>query len=138
MKKFLFLIIASFAVCLSVVAQTSAYYDVQRLCISKGYSIGLEEQGLANQGSTVYSWVNFTGGNDYIIVAMSDDSDVKDVDVFLYTESGILLKKDADESNLGMIFFSPRYNNRLKIIIKNYRSDTPNYRSTLRYFIAYR
>ena len=71
------------------------------------------------------------------IVACSNDVDVTDVDVFVYLSDGSLFMKDDDRSALAIVKFECTYSQQVKIVIKNYSSLTPNYASTIRYFIAW-
>lgn len=135
-KSILFLIICLFVVS-NMKSQTPAYYQAQGMSKANGYNIGTEQYGTASQGNTVYSWLDFNPG-DYMILALSDDSDVKDVDIFVYDEYGNLVIKDADDSPVAAVAFHCDYYKRYKVVMKNYKSNDPNYASILRFYVAYK
>ena len=120
-------------------SQSQRYYELKNYYRGLGYSIGNEKYQTCIQGASFYSYMNFSPSSEYVIVAMSDDSDVLDVDIFMYYSDGSLFMKDSDSSNLAIISFScSSYVNNTIIYVKNYSSTTPNYASTLRFFIAYK
>lgn len=137
MKKFL-LILALMLISMTTFSQSQRYFDAKNYYRSYGYSIGLEQVVTLAQGGLGYSYVNFYSGHEYVIVALSDDSDVLDVDIFTYYPSGDLFMKDSDNSKLAIVHFECTGSNQLKIIVKNYSSLTPTYLSTVRYFVAYK
>lgn len=138
MKKFL-LMLTLLLVSVVGFSQSQRYYELKAFYLDRGYNIGNEQNFKCVQGSSFYSIMNFSPSSQYVVVAMSDDSDVLDVDVYLYYSDGTLFMKDTDSSNIAIISFNcTSYVNNTKIYVKNYSSRTPNYASTLRFFIAYK
>jgi hypothetical protein len=137
MKRIL-LVLALVLSSMTIFSQSQKYNDLKTLYRGYGYSIGTEQVVTLTQGQLGYTYVNFYSGYNYSIVAMSDDSDVLDVDVFTYYPSGYLFMKDSDSSNLAIVSFECTGSNQLKIVVKNYSSLTPTYASTVRYFVAYK
>ena len=136
MKKLLF-ILTLLVVSISTFSQTS-YEKYKNYYRSYGWYIGNEQYSNLTQGSKAYTYMNFTSGSTYKIVACSNDLDVTDVDVYVYLADGTLFMKDDDTSSIAIVTFNCTYSQQVKIVIKNYSSNTPNYASTIRYFIAYK
>jgi hypothetical protein len=137
MKRIL-LVLALVLSSMTIFSQSQKYNDLKTLYRGYGYSIGTEQVVTLTQGQLGYTYVNFHAGYVYSIVAMSDDSDVLDVDVFTYYPSGYLFMKDSDSSNLAIVSFECSGSSQLKIVVKNYSSLTPTYSYTFRYFVAYK
>lgn len=135
MKKFLF-ILTLLVASLTTFSQTN-YDSYKNLYRSYGWNIGNEQYANLIQGYSAYTYMNFASGNTYKIVACSNDNDVTDVDVFVYLSDGTLFMKDDDRSSLAIVTFTCTYSQQVKIVIKNYASRTPDYASTIRYFIAW-
>jgi hypothetical protein len=86
----------------------------------------------------MFNYRTFYGGTNYVIVAASDDVDVTDIDLYLYYESGNVRNKDTDTDRIAVINFTPGTDLMLKLVVMNYRSNTPTYASRCKYFIAYK
>lgn len=135
MKRILF-ILTLLVASLTTFSQTS-YETYKNLYRSYGWNIGNEQYANLIQGNTAYTYLNFTSGSTYSIIACSNDADVTDVDVYVYLSDGTLFMKDVDASAIAIVKFTCTYSQQVKIVIKNYSSLTPNYASTIRYFIAW-
>ena len=135
--KRLLIFLAMTILSLGIFAQ-SRYEKVRQVYRSLGYNIGLEEFANLKEGSFGYSTVNFEAGYRYEIVAVSNDIDVQDIDLYVYYPNGELFMEDTDNSNLSVVSFNCKYSQSMKVIIKNYSSLTPNFASTVRYFIAWK
>lgn len=138
MKKLILTLMFAVATLFSF-AQSVKYNELKQLYRNNGYSIGNEQIVYCVEGQTGYTIMNFTPSTEYVIVAMSDDAYVTDVDLYLYYyDTGTLFDKDDDELNVAILSFGCSSNTKTKIVIKNVKSYTPKYASPLRYFIAYR
>lgn len=142
MNKLLSLLVAAILFATGASAQgSSARYDqVVELIKSKGYSLSVNQgDGYVDlkQGEVGYVWKEFYAGDDYMIVAFSDDGDVKDMDLFIEDEDGDVITKDDDASSVAAVTYTPSKNRKLKVRYKNTRSGTPNYESRCRLLIAY-
>ena len=136
--KRIILMLALVIVSLTAFSQSQRYYDLKALYLSYGYTIGLEEEGYVSQGNSAFTHVVFKPGVSYSLVAMSDDLDVLDLDIYVYYASGNLYVKDDDNHRIAVVNFNLNYEHTFKIVVKNYSSNTPNYRYKVRYFVAYR
>src|SRR5215469_16269721 len=88
-------------------SQSCKYYDYLQTLIDQGYTISKnmgETKSDLKQGETTSPlYHSFTGGDDYIIVASSDDGDVTDVDAYLYDTDGTLVRRDSDNDPIAII-----------------------------------
>jgi hypothetical protein len=114
------------------------YERYKALYQSYGWNIGNEQYADLVEGASAYTYMNFTSGSSYSVVACSNDNDVTDVDAFIYLSDGTLFMKDADTSAVSIMSFNCSWTQEVKIVIKNYASRTPNYASRIRYFIAWK
>jgi hypothetical protein len=140
--KILFLVFFIFGIYQTGNTQTR-YQNAKSYAISQGYKIIVEQYANLSQGSTAGYTKTFYGSNDYMIIAVSDDSDVTDLDVFVkdtdvYSNDGHTLYADSDATNIGVIRFSQYSESTMRVVIKNYSSLTPNYASTVRFLIAHK
>lgn len=122
----------------TIFSQSQRYNNLKEFYRGLGYTIGIEQHGDAVQSGTVYSYLKFNSGFEYIIVAIPDDADVLDIDLFTYYDNGLVFLQDNDNTNLALVRFTCTYTSNLKIVAKNYRSITPSYASKIRYFVAYK
>src|SRR3569833_128362 len=97
---------------------SSEYRQVLALLKDKGYSISTEQVADLKQGETAYHFKTFYKNLDYVIVAMSDDDDVTDVDVYLYEEDGDEYTKDTDTKNVAEVKLSRLVTRDMKVVIK--------------------
>lgn len=103
-----------------------------------GYSIGDEFKAACRESGEAYAYRRFYQGTTYTIVGSSDDKGVSDVDLFIYDTDGVtILRRDVDRLNVAVVSFVPNYTVTLKVVIKNYRSGSPDFASTLRFVVAY-
>jgi hypothetical protein len=106
---------------------------------SQGYTICEDKYGDLGQGQTAYFYRTYYANTTYRIVAISDDNDVRDVDIYVYYSDGTTVyTKDDDESPVSIVSFTPYVNRYLKVVFKNYASRTPDYRSTVRLLVGYK
>lgn len=137
MKKLLFISCFILSTTLAL-AQGNSYREVKAYLRREGYTISNDLYADLRQGNTSYYHKTFYAGLSYIIVALSDDRDVRDVDVCLYESNGDKYECDTDTEVAAAITFSPSFQRTMRVEIINYRSNTPNYASRCRYIIAYK
>ena len=118
--------------------QSTKYKELKGYLQSKGYSISTEQYANLAQGGEATYVKTFYENTSYAIIAMSDDSDVIDVDVYLKYKNGTVYSKDTDAENVAIITFDPSYTRDMQVVIKNYSSRTPNYKSRCRFIIGYK
>lgn len=109
-------------------AQKSEYYQERIKNLKNlGYAICDEYNVKIEQGETGFAWRTFESDVSYRVVGFSDDADVTDVDLYLYDDDGELYKKDDDNEDIAIVEFQPWSSTRkMKVVIKNVSSRTPN------------
>lgn len=103
-----------------------------------GYSIGQEWNCPLKEGQYFTKTFKFDEGVNFDIVALSEDGDVRDVDMEILSPYGTPLLKDTRSDNYAEVNFTPDYTRSLTIKVKNYSSDAPNYASTVYFIVAYK
>ena len=119
-------------------AQSDRYKEGVKKLKELGYTIADEMKVNISEGMTGYSYRKFYGSLKYAVFAISEDKDVIDLDVYVYNEDGEVVEKDADESDIAVVSFKTGYDTDGKIVIKNYKSKDPDYKSLCRYVVAYK
>ena len=142
MNKLLSLLAAMLLFAAGATAQSkgSRYDQVVNLIKSKGYSLSVNQgDGYVDlkQGEVGFVWKEFYNGDNYMVVAFSDDDDVTDMDLFIEDEDGDVISKDDDASSVAVVTYTPSKDRKLKVRYKNTRSGTPAYESRCRLLIAY-
>lgn len=138
MKKFYLLALFVF-LSVSSQAQGFTYNFIIGYLEGQGYTIRNELHGNAAQGYYIYTnSMRFYEGTEYCIVAFSEDNDVKDVDLGVYTSWGSLYDEDRTVSQLAKVTFTPSYTQDFTVRATNYSSNTPYYQSRVNIIIAYR
>ncbi|MDR2495655.1 MAG: hypothetical protein LBD21_00785 [Tannerellaceae bacterium] len=138
MKKFFIMILIIISAQASAQVGSVAYREAKALIINNGYKIASEQYADLAQGESATYTKEFYKGNEYIIIGMSDDSDVNDVDIYLKSTDGEEYTKDADSSDVAVVRFEPSFSRSMRVVIKNYDSDTPTYESRCRILIGYK
>ncbi len=114
------------------------YQELKVLLRLDGWTISTEQYAYLKQGESAYFYKTFQNALDYIIVGISDDNDVTDIDLHLYNSDGSEYDKDDTPDAAAEIWVSPYYTGQLRLTIKNAGSNTPHYASKCRFVIAYR
>lgn len=135
MKK---LILTLLLIITSLTLFSQSYSSYKNYIVSNNYTILADKYEYITEGSYIYSYKIFYAGHKYIILATSDDTDVRDIDLYLYNPDGTIFMKDNDDSNLALIQFIPAYTLEMKIAVFNIKSYTPSYSSLCKFFIAYK
>ena len=138
MKKLLLLFSLTLGLSISMLAQGPLYKEMKALLKSEGYTISEEYYSDLAEGAFFYNTKMFYTDNHYLIVALSDDADVQDVDLYLYEEDGSEYEKDTDTDAMAVIHFEPVVGRTMKMSVKNYDSDTPNYESRCWLIVAFK
>ena len=89
---------------------------------NEGYSLSTTKYVYLSEGESYYISKTMYSGNDYIIIAFSDDSDVKDLDISLYDEYGDLVDSSTSSENVEMLTAHAWGTTNTKIKVKNYDS----------------
>lgn len=122
--------------CIYSISFGQYYEKIKQVFINDGFSINAEYGYKLSQGNGFYNEVTLKKGIKYMIVACTDDKDINDIDILLCDLNGNILDKDTDISNLATIILTPIENTTYKIIVKNYSSNTPTYKSMCYLFIV--
>lgn len=140
MKKII--VLCLFILCsFGVFAQyPQVYYNAVEIITDAGYEVSNSNSFYGNiqQSEIFYANKTFYYGHEYIIVGISEDPDVKDVDIYLYYLNGNLLGSDNSTKAISVLYFTPSINVTLQIQCKNYRSTDPYYSSTCWILIGYK
>ncbi len=104
----------------------------------EGYSISTEQYAYLSKGEKAGHTKTFYDGTQYAIVAYSENSDVKDVDIYLYDEDGSLLVKDTDSDTFAIISYTPYTTREMRAVIKNYDSYSSTKEYKCEFIIAYK
>jgi len=137
MKKFIALTGLLFTTAAAVHAQ-SKYNVVVATLKLMGYSIGQEWHSQLKEGQYFTKEFTFNEGVNFDIIALSEDGDVQDVDMAIFNPGGERVAKDTRTDNYAEVNFTPSYTRDLTVEVKNYRSYTPNYASTVYFIVAYK
>lgn len=115
-----------------------SYSQVKNMLLADGYTISQELYADLQEGGTTYKWKTYTEGNDYIIVAVSDDDDVLDLDLYLYNSNLDLYDSDDERDDIAIIHYSPYYTKQMKVVVKNSSSYNAGYAHRCKFIIAYK
>jgi len=87
-----------------------------------GYRLRMQDTDkLAKGGELGYTTV-LTGGSEYIIFACGDAA-VKDLDIYLYDESGKLVDRDGMVDAQPIVSVTPDHTGSYHILVKNYDAE---------------
>lgn len=135
MKKF-FLPLMCLVLGLTGYAQSPRYLEAKALLRESGYTIYDEKTYSLKKGQKASYTRQFYSSSEYVIVGLSDDGDVSDIDIKLYETSGELYKKDTATDAVPWVSFDPSVSRSMKIEVLNYDTSTPNYASPIRLIVA--
>jgi len=117
------------------------YFTARAALIADGYTICEDRYSDLSQGDQANFYRTFYHNTSYKIIAISDDTDVKDIDIFVYyydSNGEHSYTSDNDESAISVVKFTPYIDRYLKVVYKNYASRTPYYESTVRLLVGYK
>ena len=112
--------------------------DVQRIVENQGFTVATERYAYLSEGETTSFYRKFYKGNEYLIIAYSEEYGVKDLDIYLYDEDDSLLERDARNEGYAIVGFSPSYTRSLKIVVKNYDSESSLKEYNCKFLVAYK
>lgn len=101
-----------------------------------GYSWSTTRSANLSEGESASYSRTFYEGTSYIVIAFSENNDVRDTDVYLYGDEGEVLRKSTTSEDYDMFEFEPNYTQEMKLLIKNYDSysSTREYKCKLMVF----
>jgi hypothetical protein len=118
--------------------QQGAYNERKAYLRSQGYAIVDEYYSDLKQGETTYKYRSFSKDGRYVVFAMSEDTDVEDIDLYVYESNGEEYVQDNTVKRMAAVDINPLVTRELKMVVKNYKSRTPNYASRCRFLVAYK
>ncbi|MEZ5196909.1 MAG: hypothetical protein R2764_11025 [Bacteroidales bacterium] len=101
-------------------AQKSEENDLKVLMQDLGYSWSETKSTRLIEGESEYFWRTFYSGNEYAILAFSENRGMYDLDLYLYSEEGSLIDNSLSREGFEIIEFVPEEVNLIKIVIKNF------------------
>jgi hypothetical protein len=113
------------------------YKEVISMLKADGYNISNEYYATLKEGETAYNFKTFYGYTNYIIVAISNDLNVSDLDLYVYN-NGSLYAKDDKSDEIAVTHIYTYVSKYMKVVVKNAASDTPEDESTCRFVVAYK
>jgi len=135
MKTLILVLLASFFL-LSSFSDSDKYYAIKQTLEDHNYTILKEMYGDIAQGETVYYWKTFSANTTYAIYGFSEDDNVSDLDIEVQYDDGTTYTSDNGSNDEPVVVFRPSYTRTMKVILKNYRSDTPYDESRCEFMIA--
>jgi len=114
MKMLLILLIPLFS--LNIYCQ-SKYSETIDYLKNKGYKISADQYADLKQGGSASYTKTFYEGTTYMIVGLSDDNDVQDVDIYLKRMDGTDYDKDTDTERIAVVQFSPTFTREMKKLL---------------------
>ena len=98
-----------------------------------GYDKYVDFEINIKQGQTGYKIYKFKKNTNYTILAYSEDTNVTDIDLFIYYPDGKLYMKNDDVSDILMCerFFKLNEEREFKIVVENHKSNRSNYTSKI-------
>jgi hypothetical protein len=122
----------------SVFAQRAEEKEFKTLMKDLGYSWSETKSVALSEGESEYYWRSFFTGNEYAILTFSEESEVQDVDLYLYDDAGSLLKQSTSNGNFEIIEYSPLASIQVKVVIKNYDSTLESTKFKCKFMIFYK
>jgi len=135
MKTFILLALTSLCI-FSSFTDADKYYYVKQALENKNYTVVKDIYGDIAEGETVSYWKTFYANTTYAVYGFSEDEDVKDLDIEVQYDDGTTYTRDNEADSEPVVVFTPSYTRTMKVILKNYRSDTPGYESRCEFLIA--
>ena len=120
--KNIYLPIVMVLIASTVFAQKTEEKEIKSLMKDLGYSWSETRSVKLMEGQSEYYWRSFFSGNEYAVLAFSEDDNVHDIDIYLYNEEGSLIYQSKASENFDIIEFSPDMAGQVKVVIKNYDS----------------
>jgi len=137
MKKYIGLTILFIMMMGSNISAQNLGAELKALLKEKGYSISKELFSDLAEGETAYYTKTFYAGTNYAIIAYSEEYGVSDIDIYLYDDDGSVLVKDTDSDQSALVEYSPYVSREMKVVIKNYNSESSVKEYDCRFIIAY-
>jgi hypothetical protein len=135
MKTLTMLLLASLCL-VSSFTNADKYYIIKQILEDHKYTIVKDIYGYIAQGETVYYYKTFYANTTYAIYGFSEDDNVNDLDIQVQYSDGTTYMNDSGSDNEPIVVFTPSYTRTMKVVLKNYSSDTPYNESRCEFLIA--
>lgn len=135
MKTLILSVLTSFCF-LSSFTDADKYYAIKQTLENHDYTIVKDIYGNIAQGETVYYWKTFYANTTYAIYGFSEDDNINDLDIEVQYDDGTTYMNDNGSDDEPVVVFTPSYTRTMKVILKNYSSDTPYDESRCDFLIA--
>jgi hypothetical protein len=132
------LCISLIAITMCSYSQSNTYNERKAYLRNEGYTIFEEFYEDLREGNLMFKDRTFYKNGTYIIFAMSEDTDVEDVDLYVYETNGDQYTSDNSVRRMAAVDINLMVSRELRIVVKNFKSRTPNYASRCRFLIAYK
>jgi len=118
--KIIYFVIAWLFTLTSVFGQRAEEKEMKSLMQDLGYSWSETKSLKLVEGQSEYYWRTLYEGNEYAILAFSDDEGLYDIDIYLYNEEGSLIDQSKASENFDILEFTPDTSGLVKVVLKNY------------------
>lgn len=114
--------------------------EIKALMKSQGYTISTTQFAEISQGNTMYHWKQFSADLDYAIYAFPEVKGVEDVDIYLYDSDGetLLRKSVTSGSKYEVLNYTPLLTRDMKIVVKNYKSESATSTYKIKFIVFYK
>lgn len=114
--------------------------EIKALMKAQGYTISTTQFAEISQGNTMYHWKQFSADLDYVIYAFPEVSGVQDIDIYLYDSDGetLLRKSVTSDSKYEVLKYTPLLTRDMKIVVKNYKSESSTSTYKIKFIVFYK
>lgn len=137
MKKIFISIVFILSVA-TLFAQKLEENDLKALMTDLGYSWSETKATKLILGESEYFWRTFYSGNEYAILAFSENSGVYDLDLYLYNEVGSLIDRSSSKEGFEIVEFLQKDVEQTKIVIRNYECSPEQIEYKCKFMIFYK
>ncbi len=118
-------------------AQDITEEAINELMKQGGYSPKTMQYGKLKESEAMFREFMFEKDKSYFVIAYGEEG-VLDVDIEMLNNMNQILTKDKDSEPLALVKYDPSENQYLKIIVKNFNSQSRNHAYVIKYLIYYK
>ena len=119
------LLVAAGTVGLSVAGESDSRACIEQLVANasaEGYRLRMQDSDVLPKGGELGYTTVLTGGGDYIVFACGDAA-TKDLDIYVYDETGKLVDRDRMSDAQPIVAISPDHTASYHILVKLYAAE---------------
>ena len=105
-------------------AQTGYGMRIIKKASSYGYTLEDSISYKLKSGSAIDKLKKFEKNSEYFIVAFTEENEIKDMDLYIYSETNRAIAKDIEYGPMGVITYKPYISKELKVNVKNFESES--------------